>query len=156
MPLILFVLVLLLIAAILHHIFHRVPRLPTSTGGWGLGSTDDPRVALAAMLYSVATEHGPITPEQERHILSLLASKVGLELNVARTCLTGGKRVARYLRGDLNSRLHQLSGPIERKCSQAEKQDVIDMLHLIAGTSAVRIGPVRDGLGRLSATLLRG
>jgi hypothetical protein len=33
---------------------------------------------------------------------------------------------------------------------------VIDMLHLIAGTNAVRIGPVRDGLGRLSATLLRG
>ena len=59
-------------------------------------------------------------------------------------------------RGDLNSRLHQLLGPIERKCSPEEKQDIVDMLNAVAGPSAERLGPVRDGIGRLSSSLLHG
>ena len=44
--------------------------------------------------------------EQERRILSQLTSRVGLEPDLARTCLAGGKRLAGGLHGDLNSRLH--------------------------------------------------
>jgi len=113
-------------------------------------------VALAAMMYAVATEDGPLSGEQERRILSHLSSKVGLGADLAQTCLTGGKRLARGVRGDLNSRLHQLVGPIEAQCSPEEKRDVVDMLRQIAGPSAHRIGAVRDGLGRVSSSLLRG
>jgi hypothetical protein len=86
----------------------------------------------------------------------LLGSTVGLGPDLARTCLTGGKRLAARLRGDLNSRLHQLLAPIERQCSLEEKQDVIAMLKDVAGSSAERFGPVREGLGRLSSSLLHG
>jgi tellurite resistance protein TerB len=113
-------------------------------------------VALAAMMYLVATEDGPLTPVQEQRILSELTSRVGLGPDLARTCLTGGRRLARGVHGDLNSRLHQLVPPIEAQCSLEEKRDVIDMLHLVAGANADRIGSVREGLGRLSSSLLRG
>jgi hypothetical protein len=155
MHLVFLILVLLLIAAIVHHILNRVPRLPHSAGQWGLGESDDPRIAVAGMMYAVATEYGPLSPEQERHILAQLTDRIGLDPQVARLCLTGGKRVARRLPGDLNSRLHRLLGPIESKCSPQEKADVIEMLTIAAGGNAQRIGPVRDGISRLSGKLLR-
>ena len=64
------------------------------------------------MMYAVAIEEGPLTAEQERRILSQLPSRVGLGPDLARTCLTGGKSLARGLHGDLNSRLHQLVAPL--------------------------------------------
>src|SRR5262245_28141105 len=108
---------------------------------------------MAAMMYAVATEGGPLTHENERRIPSHLSSSVRLGHDLARTCLAGGKRLARRVHGDLNSRLHQLVGPIEAQCSPEEKRDVVDMLRLIAGPSAARLGAVRDGLGRLSSSL---
>jgi hypothetical protein len=149
--------VTLFLAFIVYQFFsNRIPRLPRSGRDWGSAGSNDPRVAMAAMMYAVATEEGPLTPEQERRILSQLISRVRLEPDLARTCLAGGKRLARGLHGDLNSRLHQLVAPIEAKCSPEEKREVVEMLRLIAGPSAQRLGPVRDGLGRLSASLLRG
>ena len=154
MPLILGVLIILLAATIVYRMPSRVPRLPQAAGDWGSGSASDPRVAVAAMLYAVATEFAPLTPEQERHILSLLCSRMGLEPDVAKACFMGGRRIARHLQGDLSSRLHQLLEPVRRKCSFEEKQDVVDMLAAVAGPAAQRLGPVRDGLGRVSATLM--
>jgi len=154
-PLILAFFVALVLALIVYRLFfNRIPRLPRTGRDWGSTGSNDPRVAVAAMMYAVATEEGPLTPEKERRILAQLTSRVGLGPELARTCLTGGKRLARDLRGDLNSRLHQLVAPIETRCSPEEKRDVVDMLRLIAGPSAERLGPVRDGLGRLSSSLL--
>jgi hypothetical protein len=154
------VLVLLLVAAIIHrsigHIMDRIPRLRQVAGDWGSGGRSDPRIAVAAMMYAVASEYAPLTAEQERHIRSLLCSRMGLDPAAARACLTGGRRIASRLHGDLNSRLHQMLGPVERRFSRKEKQDVIDMLRIIAGPFAQRLGPVREGLGRVSATLMRG
>ena len=156
MPLILAVFVVLVLALIIYHFFStRIPRLPRTEQDWGSGGNKDPRVALAAMMYAVATEDGPLTPVQEQRILSELTSRVGLGPDLARTCLTGGKRLARGVHGDLNSRLHQLVAPIESQCSLEEKRDVVEMLHEIAGPNAQRIGSVREGLGRLSSSLLR-
>ena len=150
------VLVLLLAATIVYHIIQRIPRLPqVARDYWGSGDRSDPRIVVAAMMYAVATEYAPLTAEQERHIKSLLCSRMGLDPDAARTCLAGGRRIASRVRGDLNSRLHQLLGPVEHKCSRKEKQDVIDMLCIIAGPLAQRLGPVREGLGRVSATLMR-
>jgi uncharacterized tellurite resistance protein B-like protein len=150
------VLVLLLAAAIVYRIVEHLPRLPQAVRDWGPGDRSDPRVAAAAMMYAVATEYAPITAEQERHIRSLLSSRMGLDPAAAQSALAGGRRIASRLRGDLNSRLHQLLGPIEHKFSRKEKQDVVDMLRIIAGPLAQRLGPVREGLGRVSATLMRG
>jgi uncharacterized tellurite resistance protein B-like protein len=156
MPLLLILVFLIFLVIALRHVSGRAPNLPNAFGSWGSSAASDPRVAVAAMMCSVASEDGPLTAEKERHILTLLASKIGLEDRVARECFTGGRRIARNLRGDLNSRLHQLIEPIERKCSREEKEDVVDMLHTIAGRSADRLGPVREGLGRVSASLLAG
>ena len=149
-------LVAMLLAVIVYQLMQRVPGLPRTAGDWGAGGTDDPRVAVAAMMYAVVTEDGPLTSEKERHILAQLCSRVGLEPDLARTCLTGGKRLARRLHGDLNTRLHQLLGPIARRCSAQEKQDIVEMLNAVAGPSAERLGPVREGIGRLSSSLLHG
>jgi hypothetical protein len=154
------VLVLLLAVAIVHHVIRRVmdrmPRLTATVRDWGSGGRSDPQIAVAAMMYAVATEYAPLTAEQERHIKSLLCARMGLDPGAARACLTAGRRASSRLRGDLNSRLHQLLGPVEQRCSRKEKQDVIDMLRIIAGPLAQRLGPVREGLGRVSATLMRG
>jgi len=156
-PLIFAFFVALVLAFIVYHFFfNRIPRLPRSGRDWGSAGSNDPRVAVAAMMYAVATEEGPLTAEKERRILSQLTSRVRLGPDLAQTCLTGGKHLARGLHGDLNSRLHQLVAPIEAQCSPEEKRDIIDMLRLIAGPSAHRIGSVREGLGRLSSSLLRG
>jgi hypothetical protein len=156
-PVILVFVVLLLAFIVYYHFFYsRIPQLPRTGRDWGSAGSNDPRVALAAMMYAVATEEGPLTLEKERRILSQLTSKVGLDPDLARTCLAGGKRLAGGLGGDLNSRLHQLVAPIEAQCSPEEKRDVVDMLRLIAGPTAQRLGSVRDGLGRLSSSLLRG
>ena len=151
-----FFVVLVLALAVDHFFFNRIPRLPRTGRDWGSAGSNDPRVAVAAMMYAVATEEGPLTTEMERRILSQLTSRVGLGPDLARTCLAGGKVLARGLHGDLNSRLHQLVAPIEAQCSPEEKRDIIDMLRLIAGPNAARLGSVRDGLGRLSSSLLRG
>jgi len=157
-PLILVLFVILLLALIGYYRFFytRVPRLPRTDQDWGSAGSKDPRVAVAAMMYAVAIEEGPITTAKERRILSELISRVRLEPEVAQTCLTGGKRLARSVDGDLNSRLHQLVAPIEAQCSPEERRDIIDMLRQIAGPSAERIGAVREGIGRLSSSLLRG
>jgi hypothetical protein len=149
------VLVILLAVAFVQHIVARIPPLPQAAGDWGSDGRSDPRIAVAAMMYAVATEHAPLTAEQERHIKALLCSRMGLDPAAARACLTGGRRIASRLHGDLNSRLHQLVRPVEHRCSRKEKQDVIDMLQIIAGSFAQRLGPVREGLGRVSATLMR-
>lgn len=146
----------ILLALIVYQLVNRIPRLPRTGRDWGAAGSNDPRVAVAAMMYAVATEDGPLTPEKERRILALLCSTVGLGPELAKTCLTGGKRLARRVSGDLNARLHQLLAPIERQCSSEEKQDVIAMLRDVAGPSADRLGPVRDGLGRLTSSLLHG
>jgi uncharacterized tellurite resistance protein B-like protein len=146
----------MVLALFAYHLVNRVPRLPRTGRDWGSAGTNDPRLAVAAMMCAVATEDGPLTAEKERRILALLSTTVGLGPDLARTCLTGGKRLAARLRGDLNSRLHQLRAPIERQCSPEEKEDVIAMLRDVAGPSAERFGPVREGNGRLSSTLLHG
>ena len=158
MPLIFVFFVILVLALIVYYRFfyNRIPDLPRTGQDWGSAGNKDPRVALAAMMYAVATEDGPLTPVQEQRIISQLTSRVGLGPDLAQTCLTGGKRLARGMHGDLNSRLHQLVAPIEAQCSLEEKRDVIEMLHLTAGANAERIGSVREGLGRLSSSLLRG
>ncbi len=150
------VLVLLLVVAIVQHLLDRIPRFPRLAGARGSDGKSDPRTAVAAMMYAVATEYAPLTAEQERHIQSLMCARMGLDPPAAWAALADGRRIASRLRGDLNSRLHQLLGPIEHRCSRKEKQDVIDMLRIIAGPFAQRLGPVRDGLGRVSATLMRG
>jgi len=152
MSLILAALVFLAAAAI---IYHLVERIPFPKPGARSEGRSDPRTAVAAMLYAVATEYAPLTAEQERHILSLLSSRMAIDAALARTCLADGRRIASRLRGDLNSRLHQLIGPVEHGCNHKEKQDVIDMLQTVAGPFAQRLGPVREGLGRVSATLRR-
>ena len=146
----------MVLALLAYHLVNRVPRLPRTGRDWGSAGTNDPRIAVAAMMYAVATEDGPLTADKERRILALLGSTVGLGPDLARTCLTGGKRLARRLSGDLNSRLHQLLAPVTHQCSPEEKQDVIAMLQDVAGPSAERFGPVREGLGRLSSSLLHG
>ena len=154
MSVILGALLLLIGAAIAYHLIEHVPRLARAVGG--SRGQEDPRVAVAAMMYAVATEHGPLTAEQERQIEQLLCSKMAIDLAAARACLGDGRRIANRVYGDLNSRLHQLLGPVEHGCSRKEKQDVIDMLQSIAGPLAKRLGPVREGLGRVSATLKQG
>jgi hypothetical protein len=146
----------LVLAMFAYHLMQRVPRLPRTAGDWGSAGSDDPRIAVAAMMYAVVTEDGPLTAEKERHILTQLTTTIGLERAVAQTCFIGGKRLARRLRGDLNSRLHQLLKPIEDRCSPEEKQDIVDMLNAVAGRSAERLGPVREGIARLSSSLLHG
>jgi len=154
MSVVLGALLLLVGAAIAYHLIERMPRLAQAVGGSPRQS--DPRVAVAAMMYAVATEHGPLTAEQERQIEQLLCSRMGIDPAAARACLADGRRVANRVHGDLNSRLHQLLGPVEHGCSRREKQDVIEMLQSIAGPLAKRLGPVREGLGRVSATLKQG
>jgi hypothetical protein len=151
-----FVVLVLALVAYYHFFAKRIPQLPRTDRDWGSAGSKDPRVAVAAMMVAVATEEGPLTNQTEQRILAELISRVGLGPDLAQTCLMGGKRLARGLSGDLNSRLHQLAAPIEGQCSPEEKRDVMDMLRLIAGPSAERIGSVREGLGRLSSSLLRG
>ena len=66
MPVFLLLAVLLIIVAFF--LMQRVPCLPNA-GDWGAVGSDDPRVAVAGMMYSVATEDGPLTAE-ERHIIA--------------------------------------------------------------------------------------
>ena len=156
MHLVLMFLVALTIAATAYHFWQRVPRLARLTGGWGSPANDDPRLAIAAMLVAVATEDGPMRSEEERLIVSMLSGTVGLDEATARTCRTGGRRLAARVHGDLNSRLHQLKPPVERHCSRLEKEQAVDMLRTVAGPSADSVHSVREGLGRLAATLLNG
>ena len=59
MPLLLALAILLLAVAVLYRATERVPQLPRAVGDWGFGSSNDPRVAVAAMMYAVATETSP-------------------------------------------------------------------------------------------------
>jgi uncharacterized tellurite resistance protein B-like protein len=153
MPMVFIVLVALLAAVIIYNL--RVPKLRRAGLGWGAGKTDDPRVAAAAMMVAVASEHQRLSPQDEMQILDQLISTMGLTPDIARDCLRLGRRHAR-INGDLTARLHQLKTPIERNCSLQEKQDVITMLRKIAGPNGERVGSVRDGIGRLAGTLLEG
>jgi hypothetical protein len=156
MPFIVGLLLAIVLAVVVYNLLNRVPRLPRTGRDWGVAGDNDPRIAVAAMMYMVATEYERFNADKEERIVARLSSTVGLGPELARTCLTGGKRLARRLSGDLNTRLHQLLAPIERQCSPEEKQEVIEMLKDIAGPSADRLGPVREGIGRLSSTLLHG
>ena len=134
----------------------RKVRLPRAVGDWGAKGNDDPRIAAAGMLYCVATEDGPLDEGKSTQVILLLSAKLGLTPAEARACLAGGQRLARRLDGNLNSRLHQLRGSIERHCSAQEKQDVVDMLRAVAGSSIERVPSIREALGRIAASLLHG
>ncbi len=140
---------------ILHHLWTKVPRLPRARDDWGAVASDDPRIAVAGMMYAVTTADGGMSNFKEQQILLLLLlQKLGIDEKTARLCLTGGRRIARRLDGDLNSRLHQLLPTIVQKCSPEEKKDVVEMLQTVSGGNGDRIGPVRDGIGRVAASLL--
>ena len=147
---------LLLAVAIIHHLFGRGSPAVQAQGSWGAGAAnEDPRVALAAMMVCIVTEDGRMSPQKEQEIIALLTSTVGIDPGIAADCLKAGRRLAR-LDGDLTSRLHQLKDPIARKCSREEKEGVVEALRKIGGTRSDQIGSVRDGIGRLAATLLHG
>lgn len=149
------ILLVILLAVGLFWLSYRIPRLSRREGAWGFAATDDPRIAVAAMMYALARHDGPVTQQEEALMMGLLRARIGLDPDAAELCFSGGRRLARSLRGDLNARLHQLIGPIERKCNAKEREDVVDMLHQVAGRSAERIGAVRDSLGRVSSSLLQ-
>ena len=154
MHLLLPVLILLLMAAIAHHLWNNSPSLPHTAGSWGAPANSDPRVAAAAMLCCVASASGSPPAGAAEQIQSLLSGTLDMTPEDARNCFKGGKQLARRLKGNLNSKLHQLRGPIERRCSPQEKQDVVDMLHALAGKNVERVPSVREALGRISASLL--
>ena len=116
-------------------------------------SGGDPRVAAAAMMFAVAGEGSAVSPDQERLIEALLIKRMGADVETAGRCMALARR-ATDLKGDLTARLHQLKGPVETRCSEGEKRELIGMLRQVAGVEAERLGPVRDGIGRLSATIL--
>ncbi len=139
------------------NLYTRVPGVPSNlSGSWGSKGHDDPRVATAAMLHAIANEAGTLTAEKEREIVGLLSRKLGIDRGLAKMCLTAGRRLDFSLKGSLNARLHKLAETIERRCTPEERRDVVEMLRVVAGDGADRIGSIRDGLGRVSATLLHG
>jgi uncharacterized tellurite resistance protein B-like protein len=115
---------------------------------------DDPRIAAATLMVIVASAEGSLTPSKRETIVSLLSERIGLTLDTAHACLAAGERIAWQQRGDLAERLHQLRGPVMRGCSRHEREDLIDMLHAVAGQSAQRRIGVRDALGRFAASLV--
>ena len=152
MPLILALAVVL--ASVLLFQYLRTSRGPLLNAVRGAGGgPGDPRIAAAAMMYAVAGDEAAVSKDQEQMILGLLVKRMGASGAAAEHCLKLARRAA-SLEGDLTSRLHQLKDPIEAQCSAAEKRELIDMLRLVAGNKAERLGPVRDGIGRLSATIL--
>lgn len=145
-----------LLAVIIICQVYGFPRIPHASADPLLTATNDPRVAATVMMVIVAAETGRLTREKEEQIISLLHSRIGLEPDLARECLTTSQQIARQLRGDLGSRLNRLLEPIERNCTLAEKRDLVEMLEAVAGQSAVSPGLVHAELARLSASLLRG
>lgn len=147
---------ILLAVAVVQWFASRPAKLPRVMGDWGSADNDDPRVALAAMMYAVAAEAGTVSPAQEELMLAVLTGNIGLDAKGARESLRHGRRLAQITRreGDLTSRLHRMKAPIAKHCSQQEREDVIDVLREIAGSSARQVGSVRDAIGRLAATLL--
>lgn len=117
--------ILVIGAVVGYHLIDRIPQLLQALGSADRG---DPRIAAAAMMYVVATEHGPLTTDGERHIEELMCSKMAIDPAAARGFLTHGRRIADRVHGDLVSRLDQLVGPVEDHCSREEKQDLLDML----------------------------
>lgn len=157
MHIMLLVLVTAVLLVVAWHQMTRVRALPgAASGTWGAAGTEDPRVAVAAMLHAVASEHGPMAYESEQQILSLLTTRLGMDRQLAKMCLSSGRRLDLKQRGALNARLHRMVAPIERNCTLEQRRDVVDMLRVVAGANADRIGTVRDSIGRITATLLHG
>jgi uncharacterized tellurite resistance protein B-like protein len=157
MHILMLVLITALLLVVMWHHMTRVKALPDPfSGSWGGAGNDDPRIAVAAMLHAVASDAAPLTHEQEQQILSLLTTRLGMDRELARMCLSRGRRLDLKQRGRINERLHRLVAPIERGCSLEEKRDVVEMLNLVAGANGERIGPVRDSLGRIGTLLLHG
>ena len=101
-------------------------------------------------------EDSPPPAERELLIRTLLARAVwGLDRSVAKDCLIAGRRLDHRLRGNLNSRLHQLAQMIAVNCTSKEKNDVVEMLRDLAGAVSIPAN-VREAVGRVSATLLHG
>jgi uncharacterized tellurite resistance protein B-like protein len=144
-----------LLAVIIICQVYGFPRVPRTAPDPVWAATNDPRVAAAVMMVIVAAENGPPTTEKEEQIVSLLQSRVGLEPDLARECLTASQQIAIQLRGDLGSRLDRLLEPIRRNCTRREKQDMAEMLEAVAGANAVSPGPMREELARVAAALLR-
>ncbi len=149
-------LVALTLAVLAHQVWMRARKLPRAISGWGAPPNNDPRVAVAGMMYAVAAEGGYVTREKMEQLKSLLVSMVDLSPEQADICLANGKVAARQCEGSLNSRLHQMRGPIEHSCSAQEKEDVIQMLRAVAGASAERVPSIREALGRIAGSLLHG
>lgn len=150
-------LIALLAVGILHYLWRSRPMPRLAGSPWGSGANEDPRIAAAAMMYAVASAQGRLSSHREDELTTLLGERLRLERDMAHRCFDAGKRLAGNLYdGDLVDRLHALMPPVAARCNDAEKQDVIDLLAAAAGTHAQRIGPVRDGIGRVSATLLHG
>ena len=126
-------LMMLLVLAVIHHLWTKGAVIAHRAGEWGAPANSDPRVAVAAMMYAVARAGGSVTAEKTELMVALLTGTIGLTTADAHQCLSNGKRLSRGLTGSLNSQLHQLRGSIERACSAQEKRDVIDMLHSVAG-----------------------
>lgn len=156
MVLVLAFLIALTLALLAQNLWMGRPTLGRRPATWGAPPNSDPRVAVAAMLYAVASEDGPVTRDKSEHMLALLGSTLELTAQEAQICLASGKTLSRRLDGSLNSRLHQLRGPIEKNCSSQEREDVVQMLRAVAGANAERVPSIREALGRIAGSLLHG
>ena len=157
MPLILVFFVVLVLALFVYYQFiaSRACRAPTKTGD--RPASKDPRVALAAMMYAVATEDGPLTPVQEQRILSA-ANHEGQGSGLI-SPRRASRAASAWPEAFTATSIHACISSLRRSRPNAawrKSAIVVDMLHLIAGANADRIGSVREGLGRLSSSLLRG
>lgn len=119
-------------------------------------SSADPRVAAAAMVYAVAREGGALDRPRIDELVALLETRLRVPEREARALFFEGQKLASQTSGGLNSRLHQMRGPIERNCSEEERRDVVLMLRQAAGPSLERTPSIREAVGRIAASLLHG
>jgi uncharacterized tellurite resistance protein B-like protein len=134
-----------------------------------LVKSDDPSVAVAAMLVVVAraSDHtngdqvggDRLTDDKQQRIIDMLVHTVGIDLREARQRFNHGLQRATTIDrdgGNVGARLHKLKTPIERSCSLQERRDVIEMLQKIAGPGGQQTGEISDGISQLATTLLVG
>jgi uncharacterized tellurite resistance protein B-like protein len=155
----------LLVCAIIHGIWVKLrsvrtqlPKVPTMrpSAVLQLVKSDDPRVAVAAMLVVVASAEDRLTDDKQQRIVDMLTHTVGTDAQTARICLKQGLQRAQAIAkdgGDVAARLQKLKAPIQKSCSPQEKRDVIEMLQKIAGPAGQRTGMIGDGIRQLAASL---
>ena len=109
---------------------------------------EDPRLAAATMMVALAQSDSLLTDREKQVILAQLTERLEVGAREAEEMLAEARWLTKDLR-DLDTFLRRLTGPVNQRCTRAEKLELIALLTAVSEAEGAASDLQREAIRRL-------